>query len=198
MKARTRTALIVIAAVAVAALLGVVFREHLPARAWPVKLALPTLSLPKPAPLMPEKVTVEVDGRWVPDEIYTPRDTLPVHVDVAISRRDTSAVVTIGEQAVLVDSVRVVIEPARLRWSVYGELASNGEPAVGAAYQPLRVIGLDIGPTLSVDASGLDWLQAGVRISRQVHTTLNAGLEVGYRFFEDDGLHAGVSFGIGL
>ena len=146
----------------------------------------------KPVPLMPEKVIIEAGGQWIPEQTYTPQDTLPVYVAIQITDSDTTATITIDGTPVIVDSIHVDITPMRLRWGLYEEIASNGDLATGVSWHPIHLWGISLGPTASTN---LSWAQAGGRIVYPVHTTLTTGLEVGYRFFEDDGLHIGFSLG---
>ena len=161
-----------------------------------------------PPPVKPEDgphprvrdVAAVVSGRYVPSRTVTPRDTLPVRVDVRVDTRDTIATVTIGRDTVRVDSVRVRVRIERLRWAVWAEGSPDGRGGTdfgaGVSWSPVRFAGAEIGPCVSVDMPDFGWTAAGVRISRRAHSTISAGAEVGYRIGERAGIHWGVSLGV--
>jgi len=109
--------------------------------------------------------------------------------------------------SVTVDSIPVDwIEPVRIDWpehrpspvSVMAEYAIGPEQpfGAGAAWEPVTAWGLRGGVcgTVAIDGS---WAAASVRIGHR-WGPLSAGADVGYRFGDMPGLHAGLSAGLAV
>jgi hypothetical protein len=71
---------------------------------------------------------------------------------------------------------------------------------VGVAWEPVHVLGADMGPALTMDLNrdigqAPDWIALSGRLSRSFGP-LSIGGDAGYRIGEDPGLHLGVSAGL--
>lgn len=148
-------------------------------------------------------VAGHIEGHYTPSHTITPGDTLPVVVDIDIRPGDTLATVSIGGDTVRVDSIRVRAQVTPLCWRVYAEAGLVPGPeadlAAGIAWEPIRPLGVQLGPCVSVDLPDGGWLAVGGRVSRRLHSTLDVGGSIGYRLGlrdgEPSGLHVGVSCG---
>jgi hypothetical protein len=119
-------------------------------------------------------------------------------VNIHVTPGDTVAVVVIGPDTVLVDTVRVRARVERLRFAAFVEGAMLGphtDLGVGLAWKPVSILGAEIGPYVSADVPDFAWASGGARISRRWYSTLEGGFEVGYRIGERAGLHIGVGLG---
>ena len=146
------------------------------------------------------RIVGTIHGHYTPSTTITPRDTLPVIVDLDIRPGDTLAVIRIGADTVIVDSIRIRARVSPLDWRLFCEaaMASEADISAGLAWEPVRVFGVQAGPFLSVDLPDAGWLAGGLRVSRRFHSTLDAGGEIGWRIGTGDtpdGLHIGVSAG---
>lgn len=162
-------------------------------------IAEPTSQSGKPGAGTGQKTIIAGSGYWIAPEPVAARDSLPVAVTVVQQGHQVGVTVT-------VDSTEVIWQTLDLTWpreqfGVYFEEAwvrDSFSPAVGVAWKPVVILGVETGPAVSVDLRGPDWAALSIRGSRRVYSTFEAGLSVGYRFEtgEADGLHIGLSAGM--
>jgi hypothetical protein len=160
-------------------------------------IAQPTPDSGKPAPQPGRKAIIAGSGYWIAPEPIDPGDSLSVALAVIQSGEHVGVTVSI-------DSVPVVWQELRLTWprerfGAFGEAAWIGDrfrPAVGLAWKPAQVWGVEVGPAVSVGLDRPVWGAVSARASRRVWSTVEAGLSIGYRVGAGDGLHIG--FGAGF
>jgi hypothetical protein len=159
-------------------------------------IADPTPDSGKPAPQPGRKAIIAGSGYWIAPEPIDPGDSLSVALAVIQSGEHVGVTVSI-------DSVPVVWQELRLTWprerfGLYGEAAWIGDrfrPAVGLAWKPAQIWGVEVGPAVSVGLDQPVWGAVSARASRRVWSTVEAGATVGYRIGDDPGLHLGASVG---
>jgi hypothetical protein len=159
-------------------------------------IAQPTPDSGKPAPQPGRKAIIAGSGYWIAPEPVDPGDSLSVAVAV-IQRGDSIGV------TVWVDSTPVVWQELRLTWprerfGAFVEAAWIGDrfrPAVGLAWKPAQVWGVEVGPAVSVGLDQPVWGAVSARASRRVWSTVEAGATIGYRIGDDPGLHLGAGVG---
>lgn len=125
-------------------------------------------------------------------------DSLPVNVQVDIGPGPDSAVVVIGADSIPV-ALDLEIDGPIYPFRVWGEAAFDGPSVMwggGAAWEPLHLWGASAGPGLCV---GREWVAPVFRVSRPVWSTIDAGIEGGWRFQRGpDEIHVGISVGVCL
>jgi hypothetical protein len=159
-------------------------------------IADPTPDSGKPAPQPGRKAIIAGSGYWIAPEPIDPGDSLSVALAIIQSGEHVGVTVSI-------DSVPVVWQELRLTWprerfGLYGEAAWIGDrfrPAVGLAWKPAQIWGVEVGPAVSVGLDQPVWGAVSARASRRVWSTVEAGATVGYRIGDDPGLHLGASVG---
>lgn len=159
-------------------------------------IADPTPDSGKPAPQPGRKAIIAGSGYWIAPEPVDPGDSLSVALAVIQSGEHVGVTVSI-------DSVPVVWQSLALTWprerfGAFVEAAWIGDrfrPAVGLAWKPAQVWGVEVGPAVSVGLDQPMWGAVSARASRRVWSTIEAGAAVGYRIGDDPGLHLGASVG---
>jgi hypothetical protein len=160
-------------------------------------IADPTPDSGKPAPQPGRKAIIAGSGYWIAPEPIDPGDSLSVALAIIQSGEHVGVTVSI-------DSVPVVWQELRLTWprerfGAFVEAAWIGDrfrPAVGLAWKPAQIWGVEVGPAVSVGLDQPMWGAVSVRLSRRVWSTIEAGAAVGYRVGDDPGLHIGMGLGV--
>lgn len=134
-------------------------------------------------------------GRWIPDTVYTPADTLPVEI-ITISTTDTVFIAaTIDDVPVIFDTlVTVPLELPERRWLIFAEYNELG-PAGGIGWRAFEWRSVQFSPAIG---AGDGYAFAELRIHRRLWSGVSAGVGIGYRFVQDEGLHLGVGISIEL
>jgi hypothetical protein len=192
--------ILVCVCVAAGAVLGARCNGAEPGSGWIIPglgtIAHPTSQSGKPPNVPGLHPIITGSGVWIAPEPVAAGDSLPVTLDVIQHGHQIGVTVSI-------DSIPVVWQNLDLTWprerfSVYAEAAWIGDrfrPAVGLAWKPVQVWGVEAGPAVSVGLDQPVWGAASVRLSRRVWSTIEAGAAVGYRVGDDPGLHLGASVG---
>ena len=159
-------------------------------------IARPTPDSGKPAPATGQKPIISGGGYWVAPEPIDPGDSLSVAL--AVIQSGESVGVTVSIDSVPVVWQELVLTWPRERFGAFGEAAWIGDrfrPAAGIAWKPVQVWGIEAGPAVSVGLDRPTWGAVSARASRRVYSTIEAGLEVGYRIGDHPGLHIGCGAG---
>lgn len=141
-------------------------------------------------------VTGSGHGIWTPSAPVAAGDSIPVSVVLDIGPGADSAVVTIGTDSIPI-ALDIEIDGPVYPFRAWGEVAFDGPSVLyggGLSWEPLRLWGASAGPGI---AAGDGWVSPVVRISRPVYSTINAGVQAGWRLQRGpDEMHLGVSMGL--
>jgi len=157
-------------------------------------------SADKPAGDPSERVTVTGGGTavWYPSETVAPGDSIPISVTIDVGPGLDTATVVIGTDTIPV-ALDIQIDGPIYPFRVFGEAAFDGPSVMyggGASWEPLRLWGGSAGPGL---CGGAGWIAPVIRVSRPVYSTVNLGIEGGWRFQRGpDEPHIAVSLGFAL
>jgi len=141
-------------------------------------------------------------GNWIPDQTYTPEDTVSVELSTVELPDGLWARVTIDGKPIEWEQIDYHREEIQRNWTAFVELTAvsqagndTSQIGIGVGYRIWQPLGVNVVPSVAV-STDLRWIAPELRITRNVWSGVSVGGGVGYRI--GDGLHLSVGVGVEL